>query len=278
MIGTVTAVPALCNAAPPAPHQNADASILNPGAGPILNTADEKEMACKELVDVLTDYLDGSLPRDDRQRLEAHLDECPYCVDYLAQMKETIAAIGGARLESLAAGRTAMAETLELAPGGPFPDLDLPDHTGRPRTLSELAGGDPLVLFSSRGWWCPKEQRYMRELSHVQDEFEVAYARIVVLSVDSPEVQSAFRAGLGARFTFLSDSERRWLKQLPLCEGTDTLHDPYRPAAFTLFPDLTIHAEFNGYWYWGRATMEELRQEMRAITREVREDWEVPES
>ena len=67
-------------------------------------------------------------------------------------------------------------------------------------------------------------------------------------------------------------------QELPLCEGTDTLHDPYRPAAFTLFPDLTIHAEFNGYWYWGRATMEELRQEMRAIAREIREDWEVPES
>lgn len=117
----------------------------------------------------------------------------------------------------------------------------------------------------------------MRELCRLQDEFEVAYARIVVVSVDVPEVQSAFRAGLGARFTFLSDSERSWLKRLPLCEGTDALHDPYRPAAFTLFPDLTIHAAFNGYWYVGRATMEELRQEMRTISREIRVDWEVPE-
>ena len=40
----------------------------------------------------------------------------------------------------------------------------------------------------------------------LQDEFEVAYAAIVVVSVDPPEVQSAFRAGLGARFTFLSDA------------------------------------------------------------------------
>ena len=166
----------------------------------------------------------------------------------------------------------------DLSPGARFPNLDLPDHTGRPRTISEISSGDPIVLLTSRGWWCPKEQRYMRELCLVQNEFEIAYAKIVVVSVDAPEVQSAFRAGLGARFTFLSDSERRWLKQLPLCEGTDTLHDPYRPAAFTLFPDLTIHAAFNGYWYWGRATMEELRQEMRAIAREIREDWEVPES
>ena len=165
---------------------------------------------------------------------------------------------------------------MPLEPGERFPDLDLPDHTGRPRRLSEVAGGDPVALFSSRGWWCPKEQRYMRGLVRVQDEFEVAYARIVVLSVDQPEVQAAFRAGLGARFTFLSDAERAWLPRLGLLEGTDTVHHPYRPAGFTLYPDLTIRTAYNGYWYWGRATMEELHQDMRAITREIRADWEVP--
>ena len=101
-----------------------------------------------------------------------------------------------------------------MKPGDHFPDLDLPDHTGRPRTLSEVAGGDPLALFASRGWWCPKEQRYMRELCKLQDELEVAYARVAVVSVDPPEVQAAFRAGLGARFVFLSDAERRWLPRL----------------------------------------------------------------
>jgi peroxiredoxin len=106
-------------------------------------------------------------------------------------------------------------------PGQTFPDLDLPDHTGRARRLSELAGGDPVALFASRGWWCPKEQRYLTGLTRLQDEFEVAYARIVVLSVDPPEVQSAFRAGLGARFTFLSDAERRWLPRLDLLETTE---------------------------------------------------------
>jgi len=37
-----------------------------------------------------------------------------------------------------------------VKPGERFPDLDLTDHTGRQRTLSEGAGGDPLALFSSR--------------------------------------------------------------------------------------------------------------------------------
>lgn len=116
----------------------------------------------------------------------------------------------------------------------------------------------------------------MRALCELQDEFEVGYARLVVVSVDPPEVQSAFRAGLGARFAFLSDAERRWLPRLGLLETTDTLHRPYRPAAFTLFPDLTIHRSYNGYWFWGRATAEELRRDMREITARVRADWELP--
>lgn len=130
------------------------------------------------------------------------------------------------------------------------------------------------MLVFSRGWWCPKEQRYLRELTALQDEFEVAYSRIAVVSVDAPEVQSAFRAGLGARFSFLSDEQRRWIGPLGLRETTDTTHHPYQPAVFTLHPDLKIHAAYRGYWYWGRATMQELRQDMRAISRLIREQFD----
>lgn len=161
-----------------------------------------------------------------------------------------------------------------LVSGARFPDVELPDHTGRMRSLSEIAAGNPVALFTARGWWCPKEQRYMRGLVELQDEFEVAYAQMVVITIDAPEVLSAFRAGLGARFTFLSDAERRWIDLLGLLESTDTTHHPYRPAGFTLRPDLTIHEAYNGYWFWGRATAEDLRRDMRAISRDLRDDWE----
>lgn len=52
------------------------------------------EMACNELVDVITDYLEGTLSAGDRARFEAHLPRCPFCTDYLAQMRATIARLG----------------------------------------------------------------------------------------------------------------------------------------------------------------------------------------
>jgi peroxiredoxin len=143
----------------------------------------------------------------------------------------------------------------------------------RPRRLSEIANGDPVVLVTSRGWWCPKEQRFLRGLVELQDEFEVAYSKLVVISVDPPEVQAAFRAGLGARFLFLSDQERVWFDRLGLRETTDTVHHPYLPAAFTLGPELRIHRAYNGYWYWGRPTAEELRRDMPEISMQIRADW-----
>jgi anti-sigma factor RsiW len=55
------------------------------------------DMACNELVDVITEYLEGTLPAGDRRRFEAHLDACPFCTSYLEQMR---AAVG--RLSDLA--------------------------------------------------------------------------------------------------------------------------------------------------------------------------------
>jgi peroxiredoxin len=161
-------------------------------------------------------------------------------------------------------------------PGQHFPDLQLSDHYRNPRRLSELAGGDPLMLQFYRGFWCPKEQAFFRVMVRLQDEAEVAYTRFVSVSVDPPDTEAAFRAGLGARWTFLSDHERTYIELLGLLETTDTLHRPYAPAVFTLYPDLTIHAAYNGYWFWGRPTAEELRLDFREISRRIRRDWDVP--
>ena len=165
---------------------------------------------------------------------------------------------------------------MSLQPGARVPDFELPDHAVNPRRLSELVAGDPAVLQFFRGFWCPKEQAFFRRLVALQDEAEVAYCRFVSVSIDPPRVSAAFRAGLGARWTFLSDVDRAVQARLHLRESTDTLNDPYLPTVFSLAPDLTIHAAYDGYWFWGRPTMEELRLDMRAISRAIRPDWQAP--
>lgn len=163
-----------------------------------------------------------------------------------------------------------------LSPGAVLPDFILTDHAGNRRSLSELVAGDPALVQFYRGWWCPKEQAFFRRLVALQDEAEVAYCRFVSVSVDPPATAAAFRAGLGARWTFLSDPDRLVQQRLGLRETTDTLNDPYVPAAFLIDPDLRIDSAHNGYWYWGRPTDEEIRQAMRRITSRIRPDWDAP--
>jgi len=166
---------------------------------------------------------------------------------------------------------------LSISAGETFPDLKLPDHDGVVRTLSELAAGDPLILHTARGYWCPKEQTFARRvLVPLQDEAEVAYARFVTLSTDPPETSRAFRAGLGARWPFLCDTEPAYVEALGLRETTDTVHEIYAPYAFVLSPDLVVQRTWIGYWFWGRPTAEELRQELRTATRSLRPDWDLP--
>ena len=160
--------------------------------------------------------------------------------------------------------------------GDRFVDFELPDHNGNRWRLSELVGGDPAILQFYRGFWCPKDQAHFRGLVQLQDQVEVAYTRVISVSVDPPEVEAAFRAGIGARWTFLSDAGRQLQAQLGLLEATDTIHRPYVPTVFTLFPDLKIHSAYNGYWFWGRPSNSELAADLRTITRAIRADWEVP--
>jgi peroxiredoxin len=163
----------------------------------------------------------------------------------------------------------------DLGVGGAFPDLVLPDHGGVRRSLSELAGGDPLVVHFYRGWFCPKERAGFAELLALAERAEVAYTAMVSVSVEPPEVLAAVRAGLGARWSFLSDEDRAAQAQLELLEHTDTVHHPYVPTVFVLFPDLTIYSVYNGYWFWGRPSMADLWHDLREVTRRSRSDWEV---
>jgi anti-sigma factor RsiW len=55
---------------------------------------EDLDLACNELVELVTDYVEGALAHRERARFEAHLTECPDCVEYVAQMRRTIVAVG----------------------------------------------------------------------------------------------------------------------------------------------------------------------------------------
>lgn len=59
-------------------------------------------LTCRELVELITEYLEGALPPSERVRFEAHLAECPPCTNYLRQMRQTIHAVGALRAEAIA--------------------------------------------------------------------------------------------------------------------------------------------------------------------------------
>jgi anti-sigma factor RsiW len=60
-----------------------------------------KGLTCQELVELVTDYLEGELSRADRRRFEAHIDDCPNCREYLAQFREIKAITGTLREEDV---------------------------------------------------------------------------------------------------------------------------------------------------------------------------------
>jgi anti-sigma factor RsiW len=63
--------------------------------------AQQDELACKELVELVTEYLEGTLPPVDRARFDEHLTVCPYCRIYVEQMRQTIQAVGKLTEESI---------------------------------------------------------------------------------------------------------------------------------------------------------------------------------
>lgn len=59
------------------------------------------ELSCKELVELVTAYVEDALPPPERARFEAHLQVCAGCQNYLQQMRQTIALVGRLDEEAL---------------------------------------------------------------------------------------------------------------------------------------------------------------------------------
>ena len=127
----------------------------------------------------------------------------------------------------------------DIAPGGTFPDYELPDHTSVPRRLSELQGDDPMILTLARGHYCPKEHQQHLELAAFYSKVAVAYTRIATISTDDHHTLQEFRASVGAQWAVLSDPDRTVHRDLDIQEYTDPETDRMIPHALA-----TIHKKF----------------------------------
>jgi peroxiredoxin len=166
----------------------------------------------------------------------------------------------------------------DIVPGAVFPDYELTDHTAKRRKLSELQGAHPLVLVLSRGGFCPKDRRQAEGLLELHREMEVGYCRLVTVSTDNLAETNEVRSGIGAHWTFLSDAGRMIQKDLDIAEYTDAVHNPMIPHTIVLEPGLVVFKIYNGYWFFGRPTLEELRQNLRAVTKKCRPDWDITDA
>ena len=171
--------------------------------------------------------------------------------------------------------------TTNLRVGDVFPDFELPDHRKKPRRLSgyvkpspmdEKLGftdGYPLILIFGRGFFCPRDQQHMRQLVELQSELAVNFGKLVTVSTDAPLVGAAFRAGLGAEWPFLSDEKREVIERIGILDETEGEYAYVaQPYTFVLRPDLTIYKIYDGWFFVGRPTLEDLRQDLRKVMSE----------
>ncbi len=175
--------------------------------------------------------------------------------------------------------------TTNLSVGDRFPDAELANHENERLKLSSLTqpgltdqylgftDGYPLILVFYRGFFCPRDRQQLPQLVQFQNELAVNYGKLATISVDPPIVQAAFRAGLGAQWQFFCDEQRELIKQINILDETEGEYaDRAQPYTFVLRPDLTIHKIYNGWFFVGRPTIEELRYDLRTMM-ETRSDY-----
>ena len=79
----------------------ANGTKAHQGGPGMLMAIDERALTCRELVELITDYLEGALCPADNERFEAHLASCDGCTAYLQQMRTTIQTVGNLEENSL---------------------------------------------------------------------------------------------------------------------------------------------------------------------------------
>jgi anti-sigma factor RsiW len=68
---------------------------------------DDAGLTCRELVELVSDYLEDALPAAERARFEAHIAGCEHCATYVLQMRETLELLGRLTDDAISPGAEA---------------------------------------------------------------------------------------------------------------------------------------------------------------------------
>jgi peroxiredoxin len=132
----------------------------------------------------------------------------------------------------------------DITPGSRFPDYELPDHENVRRKLSEIHGDDPMILTLACGHYCPKEHQQHLELAANYRKINVAFTKVGTIATDPHHTLQEIRNSVGAQWPFLEDPD----------------NDPTIPHTIVLKPGLVVYKIYNGYWFCGRPSFDELRR------------------
>jgi peroxiredoxin len=165
----------------------------------------------------------------------------------------------------------------DVTVGARFPDYELVDHAGVRRRLSEIQGDSPLVVVLAREAYSAKDQAQHEGLVQLWREMKpgVGYCQMVTITTTDPQETLNYRSGVNAEWTFLADPDRVVQRDLDIPEYTDPAHNQMVPHTIVCEPGLVVYKIYNGYWFFGRPTVEELRHDLRAVLTKVHWDWDL---
>jgi peroxiredoxin len=173
----------------------------------------------------------------------------------------------------------------DLNPGDTFPDFELPDEHGVMHRLSQLQGGNPMVVQLGRGQHCPRERQHHRELLRFHEWCGVLESELVTIVPNNLHDTLKLKMTTGAHWTFLADVDLKVRETLGIDEYVDDRHTASVPHTVVLGPGLEIHKIYVGFWFFGRPSVYELWADMRDVRMQheynfdplapgVRAEWE----
>ena len=102
------------------------------------------------------------------------------------------------------------------------PEFSLLDQDGQQRTLADLRGDQPLLLFYYRGAFCPTSHKQLTDYADIYSRFKPLGAQLVAVSVDDSATSKKLAGELKVQFPLLSDTDFSLAQSYGVYKSDDT--------------------------------------------------------